>query len=563
VTLTDESKSIGLFLNRLTWFYFFRENPDGTVRQDAILDDSVVSPTGLTTYFCQPGDETCAFATILIAAFFDTQGIVQGIGEAVCQFGGNDVSPTSAPTQTASLAPTAMPLFEFDCENFAVHAGTAITFADNTITGGDVGISPGTSITGLVEIVDGAVASVGDAALFADTVYDAWVAAMVIRVDAMAFAVEMGGETFTPGTWRSGTITIVAGSTVFLDGQNDPNSMFLFQSDATLITGAGCKVILINGAKAENILWALGTAATFGADAVFEGSLLTGTAITFGALNVVHGCAIALSAITFGGGGSLTVVQAVDETLLPPSGPSCGSEVVVVNESDGDFPFPEGVITIDNQAADGTSVTFTMRQKWNLNEAISWMAIMYPNNPDGDNVCPVNTAVPYDDGMQYTANCFNEVSTPIRVFVQVGVDGSVGNPVVVPEDCSPGSLVEGRKVEYEISIPCRPCAAERALRSRNSLANSSRIISRDSPSFKKTLLSETALLRNTTTISNKNPLLYRAMQETPVDGPGRFELVFNVYPDNFEEDSAFFKTLMSVHTFLALSCFTLAFALFP
>jgi hypothetical protein len=92
VTLSDEAKSIGLLLNRITWFYFYRETLDGTgidVRQDSIFSDAVVDPQGLTVLSCEPGDELCFFSTILKAAFFNVPGTVLGIGEAVCQFGAN------------------------------------------------------------------------------------------------------------------------------------------------------------------------------------------------------------------------------------------------------------------------------------------------------------------------------------------------------------------------------------------------------------------------------------------------------------------------------------------
>jgi hypothetical protein len=67
---------------------------------------------------------------------------------------------------------------------------------------------------------------------------------------------------------------------VTLDGDNQPNPEFLFIAGSTLVTAADTYFNLINGAKAENVLWALGSAATLGASSVVEGSILAGTAIT-------------------------------------------------------------------------------------------------------------------------------------------------------------------------------------------------------------------------------------------------------------------------------------------
>jgi hypothetical protein len=84
-----------------------------------------------------------------------------------------------------------------------------------------------------------------------------------------------------------------------LDGQNLPYPVFLFQAGSTLVTAADTYFILKNGAKAENVFWALGTAATLGANSILEGSILAGTAITFGTQAALHGCALAQSAVTF------------------------------------------------------------------------------------------------------------------------------------------------------------------------------------------------------------------------------------------------------------------------
>jgi hypothetical protein len=280
--------------------YFYYAKSHATYNETICIDDGEYTFTIYDSY----GDGICCtFGDGYYSIFLDGVLVNHGgsfdftettnVGEEASK------SPTSSPSETASSVSV--------CENFAVHAGAAITFAaSNEVIGGDVGISPGTSITGAYELVDGAeLANAHDSALFAASVLDAWVAAMEIRDHAMAFAIEMGGKTFTPGTWHSRTITIAAGATVYLDAQGDPNSEFLFQADLTLVAGAGVTIVPINGAKAENVLWAFGTAAVFGADANFEGSMLAGTAITFGADNKVHGCVVALTAITFGAGNTV------------------------------------------------------------------------------------------------------------------------------------------------------------------------------------------------------------------------------------------------------------------
>jgi hypothetical protein len=192
-----------------------------------------------------------------------------------------------------------MPLLDSVLGNYAVHAGTALTFAGSTISGGDVGA--GTAIAGGYTLTEGEVVNIANLTLLAAGMTEVLDTAMAPRDNVTDILVpEIGGLTFTPGTWYSSTITAGAGATVILDGQGDPNSEFLFQSNTTMLMGAGVKIILINGAKAENVAWALGTTLTVGTDALIEGSILAGTVITFGARTVVEGSILAGDSITFG-----------------------------------------------------------------------------------------------------------------------------------------------------------------------------------------------------------------------------------------------------------------------
>jgi hypothetical protein len=184
------------------------------------------------------------------------------------------------------------------CGDFAVHAGSAITFAGTEVIGGDIGCDVAGITGGVVNFVN-EYESTG-ASFYPESVIAAWDAEMLPRDCAKDMAIEIGGKTFTPGTYRSGTINIIAGATVILDGQYRANPVFLFQAGSTMLTGAGCKIILINGATAENVLWAIGTAFTTGVNSEFRGSIVAGSAITIAANNKVYGSVVAGSAITFG-----------------------------------------------------------------------------------------------------------------------------------------------------------------------------------------------------------------------------------------------------------------------
>jgi hypothetical protein len=70
VELSEESKKEGLLLDRIHWFYWILENEFQTVRQNAIVFDSVQSPDTLTEYECLRGAELCPFNTLLYAKFY-------------------------------------------------------------------------------------------------------------------------------------------------------------------------------------------------------------------------------------------------------------------------------------------------------------------------------------------------------------------------------------------------------------------------------------------------------------------------------------------------------------
>jgi hypothetical protein len=216
-------------------------------------------------------------------------------------------SPAPAPAPSLSPTPVNGPsLSSKFCRAFAVQVGAALAFSTTTINGGDV-CAVG-ALTGAYTLVDGTI-DYGSAPTTIDSLGNLLKVAMAFSGTSMP--AEIGGKTFTPGTYYATDITIAASTTITLDGQNQPDTVFLFQATATLAIGADTKFILINGAKSENILWAVGAAAATGASSVFEGSILAGAAITLGAGAKVRGCVLAIAAVGFGAGSSVNANRPV------------------------------------------------------------------------------------------------------------------------------------------------------------------------------------------------------------------------------------------------------------
>ncbi len=98
-----------------------------------------------------------------------------------------------------------------------------------------------------------------------------------------------GNSTLPPGVYISATASTIGVTGVLtLDGQGDANSQFIFQAPSALTTAAGAlgvpgsEIRLINGAKASNIWWWVGSSATIGTYALFQGNVLADTSITMG-----------------------------------------------------------------------------------------------------------------------------------------------------------------------------------------------------------------------------------------------------------------------------------------
>jgi hypothetical protein len=98
-----------------------------------------------------------------------------------------------------------------------------------------------------------------------------------------------GNATLPPGVYISATASTIGVTGVLtLDGGGDANSRFVFQAPSALTTAAGApgvpgsQIVLINGAKASNVWWQVGSSATIGTYALFLGNVLADTAITMG-----------------------------------------------------------------------------------------------------------------------------------------------------------------------------------------------------------------------------------------------------------------------------------------
>lgn len=166
-------------------------------------------------------------------------------------------------------------------QNFAVLAGQTITNTGNSVISGDVGVSPGSAITGFGTVtLSGTMHSNDALAIQAQTDWTtAYNNAVGRPVTTNLASPELSGLTLTPGVYSSGGALALTG-TLTLDAQGDPEAVFILKSDSGLTIGAGSEVRLINGARFCRVFWPVASSATLGANATFVGHILAVTSIS-------------------------------------------------------------------------------------------------------------------------------------------------------------------------------------------------------------------------------------------------------------------------------------------
>ncbi|MFC9235070.1 ice-binding family protein [Streptomyces decoyicus] len=178
---------------------------------------------------------------------------------------------------------------------FAVLGGASVTNAGLSIVTGDLGVSPGVSITGFPPgQVNGSIHNSDAAAVAAHadliTTYDD---AVGQPADA-SITGDLGGQTLPPGIYDAASSIGLTG-TLTLDGQGDRNAKWIFQIGSTLTTATASHVLLINGATARNVIWLIGSSATLGTDTDFAGRVLAQISITVNAGVTVNGQVLAIN----------------------------------------------------------------------------------------------------------------------------------------------------------------------------------------------------------------------------------------------------------------------------
>ncbi|MEN6546724.1 MAG: ice-binding family protein [Armatimonadia bacterium] len=197
------------------------------------------------------------------------------------------------------------PVFLGSAQSFAVLAYSTVTnTALRTTVNGDVGVSPGTAVTGFPPGAVNGVIHAGDsvaarAKLALTTAYND---AAGRTCHPVAVAGNLGGQTLYPGLYKSTSSLAISSGDLTLDARGDANAVFIFEMASTFTMTSGRQIILSGGAKAGNVYWQVGSSATLGSTSVFKGNILAYTSITLNTGATVDGRLLASNgAVTLDG----------------------------------------------------------------------------------------------------------------------------------------------------------------------------------------------------------------------------------------------------------------------
>jgi hypothetical protein len=202
------------------------------------------------------------------------------------------VTQTGCPQATVNLRSAGL---------FSVLAGSTVTNTGPSDVTGDLGVSPGTAVTGFLP------GKVVGTEYLADTAAAQAEADLTLAYDDAAgrtlcpvsLAGNLGGLTLTPGLYKSTSSLEISSGDLTLDAKGDAGAVFIFQMASTLVTTVGRQVILQGGATASHVFWQVGSSATLGTYSTFYGTIMANQAVSLGTGATLDGRALArVAAVT-------------------------------------------------------------------------------------------------------------------------------------------------------------------------------------------------------------------------------------------------------------------------
>jgi hypothetical protein len=256
-----------------------------TVKQGTTAVAGVVSAVGATATFA-PSSALAAGATFTATI---TTGAQDPAGSSLAK---------NYPWTFTTSACAQTPVDLGTASTFAVLAGSTVANTGPTSVVGDVGVSPGTALTGFPPGTIVGFQHAGDptAAQGEADVSTAYDDATARKLCPNPISGDLGGMTLLPGLYTSISSLELTSGDLTLNAHGDANAVFIFQMATTLTTAAGTQVKLSGSASAGNVFWQVGSSATLGVMSTLQGTILAAPSITLNLDATVDGRVLARTA---------------------------------------------------------------------------------------------------------------------------------------------------------------------------------------------------------------------------------------------------------------------------
>jgi Ice-binding-like/Subtilase family len=209
--------------------------------------------------------------------------------------------------------------------SFAVLGGSTVTNTGASTIDADLGVSPGTAVTGFPPgtVGGGSIHAADALALQAQTDTTSAYNDLAGQV-CTSLTGDLGGRTLAPGVYCYSSAAQLTG-TLTLDAQGNARAVFVFQIGSTLTTASNASVVMINAGSPCNVFWQVGSSATLGTRTTFIGNILSLTSISLNTGASVSGRALARNgAVTMDTNTVGSAGCAVGVGATPPAPPPTG-----------------------------------------------------------------------------------------------------------------------------------------------------------------------------------------------------------------------------------------------
>jgi type VI secretion system secreted protein VgrG len=202
---------------------------------------------------------------------------------------------------------------------FGILGASAVTNTGPSVVGQDLGVWPGTSITGFPP------------GIVLGTIHNDDAVAMQAQADALTgynylaglaptqtlTGQDLGGLTLDPGVYFFASSAMMTGQ-LTLDFQGMNNAIVVFQIGSTLTTASSSSVLVINPGTNDQVFWQVGSSATLGTTTAFYGSIIADASVTLNTGTTINcGRAIALTAAVTMDDNTVDTGNCVTSTTTP------------------------------------------------------------------------------------------------------------------------------------------------------------------------------------------------------------------------------------------------------